>query len=162
VIERMQYPTVRVALVEYLASALDMSPKSLVGDMPYEIAAVKRNGKVMGAVLYTNWRENSIEMSCAGEPGWLTRASIRDLFAYPFFQLDVETVLSLVSRHRKAARQFNKKLGFKELCVIPARKRRDDTFLYGMTRSQCAWITSKPRAEVSRHGQESTQSAQAY
>ena len=59
----------RATLVAYLASKMGTTPAALVGAMPFEVVAVKRDDKPMGAVLYTNLRPPSIEMACAGEPG---------------------------------------------------------------------------------------------
>lgn len=146
-IESAATPEARATLVAYLASKLGVSPQALVGSMPFEIVAVKVGDKPLGAVLYTNMRDHSIEMSCAGEPGWLTRSNLRDLFAYPFKQLGMFTVLTMVTRHNKVARAFNEKLGFTELCVIPCGDKSLDTILYGMTRNQCSWI------ETDKHSQ---------
>lgn len=139
-IESAQSPEERMMLVSYLASKIGVAPAALVGQMPFEIVAVKNGDKAVGAVLYINFRDTSIEMACAGERGWLTKGNLRELFEYPFYRLKVETVLSMVVRRNKEARAFNTKLGFTELCVIPSRMRETDTILYGMTRSQCAWI----------------------
>lgn len=142
----------RATLVAYLASKMGTSPEGLVGQMPFEIVAVRRDGKPMGAVMYINYRQTSIEMACAGEPGWLTRGNLRDLFAYPFLQLKVWTALTLVARSNRIARAFNTKLGFVELCTIPSGRKESDTILYGMTRNQCSWIGDVQHASPVANG----------
>jgi L-amino acid N-acyltransferase YncA len=95
----------------------------------------------MGVVLYNNYRGAQIEMACAGMPGWLTRETLAELFAYPFIQLGCWTVLTGVKRANAKAREFNRKLGFRELCAIPqAPQKTGDTILYCMTRDQCRWL----------------------
>lgn len=162
-IERAATPDARAALVAYLASKMGVTPLDLVGQMPFEVLAAKRDGKPMGAVLYTNNRNNALEMACAGEPGWLSRPNLRDLFAYPFTQLGVFTVLTQVRRSHREARAFNVKLGFTELCTIPTGIRDNDTVLYGMTRDACRWIEtagSKLRINgAAIHGQKGTEGA---
>lgn len=150
-IERASTPEARATLVAYLASKMGTTPFDLVGHMPFEVVATMRNGKATGAVLYYNYRGPSIEMACAGEPGWLTRETIRDAFLYPFVQLGCWTVLTQVARSNTTARKFNQKLGFIELGVIESGpSKSDDVIVYKMTRDRCVWI----RDGVAGHGQE--------
>lgn len=133
----------KVVLAAYLASKLGTTPQALVGQMPFEAGEVVRNGQPIGAVLYTNYRKTSIEFSAAGEPGWMTRATIRQMFAYPFEQLEVITLLALISRINSTARTIAKDLGFIEFCVIPGECRQEDVMLYGMSRDKCAWVQGR-------------------
>jgi hypothetical protein len=134
----------RAVLASYLASKIGATPQELVGHMPFVAARVVRNGQPMGAVLYTNYRKHSIEFSAAGEPGWMTRATIRQMFAYPFEQLKVQTLLALIKRSNAVARTISRDLGFTELCVIPSSDfKADDIILYGMPRDKCPWIEGK-------------------
>ncbi len=144
----------RATLVAYLASKIGTSPADLVGQMPFEVVATTRAGKPVGAVLYINYRGSSVEMACAGEDGWLTPGHLRGLFGFPFQQMGVWTVLTMVKRTNKTAREFNRRLGFTELCVIPGETKDEDAFLHSMTRPQCRWIetaavTPRPPAAYS-------------
>jgi hypothetical protein len=142
VITRANSEDEKLALVAYLASKIGTSPATLVGQMPYEIVATTdRAGKPNGAVMYINWRGSTIEMACAGEPGWLTRAHLAELFRYPFEQMRCWTVLTLVRRRNARARQFNVKVGFTELCVVRnGPDKSEDSILYGMSRPECRWL----------------------
>ncbi|MBL8583801.1 MAG: GNAT family N-acetyltransferase [Rhizobiaceae bacterium] len=132
------------ALVTYLSGKIGLAPVDLVGCSPFEIVGVVRGGDLMGAVLYTRWREKSIEMACAGEPGWLTPAALKDLFAYPFQRLGAYTVLSIVVRRNDRARKFNERLGFKHLGVIESgASKGEDSIIYSMTRPQCRWLEER-------------------
>jgi hypothetical protein len=142
----------KVVLVAYLASKIGTTPQALVGQMPFEAGKVVRNGKPMGAVLYTNYRQHSIEFSAAGEPGWMTRATIRQMFSYPFEQLGVYTLLALIKRSNSTARTISRGLGFGELCVIPAGDfKADDIILYGMARDKCPWIAGRRGTSGRKH-----------
>jgi RimJ/RimL family protein N-acetyltransferase len=137
-------PQQKGALVTYLAGAIGIPPAELVGTMPFEAVGVFREGELAGAVLYTNWRGSSIEMACAGKPGWLTRGDLKELFAYPFKQLGVYVVLSMVTRRNDRARKFNERLGFRHLGVIESGvSKGEDSIIYSMTRPQCRWIEER-------------------
>ncbi len=139
----------KVILAGYLANKMGITASELVGSVPYEIVAVARNGHPIGAVLYINFRHNSIEMACAGEPGWLSRHDLRELFKYPFVQLNCFTIITTVRRANTVAREFNDKLGFKTLGVIESGGHRgDDTIIHTMTRPQCKWLTGADHASV--------------
>lgn len=134
-------PDDKIALLAYLANKIGTAPTALVAQMPFEICGVTIKGKPAGAVLYINYRHNSIEMACAGEGGWLTRGHLRDLFRYPFLQLKCWTVLTMVERGNAKAREFNRKLGFTEKCVLEnGHHKLKDVILHSMTRDQCRWI----------------------
>ena len=133
-------PEERTFLVSYIAAKLKLTPRDVVGDMPFEaIAAVKR-GKVLGVVLYVNFRGPTIEMTCAGEPGWLTREHLRGFFAYPFEQLKVRRVTGIVHRKNKHARSINERLGFKLEGVCKHGFEDGDACVYGMIKQDCRWI----------------------
>lgn len=131
----------KAVLVGYLANKLSITPQALVGQMPFEAAAIIRNGRAVGAVLYTNYRQYSIEMTAAGEPGWLTRADIRNAFFYPFIDLGCWTVLTMINRSNTPSRELNRRLGFTELCVVETGAgKAGDVIMYGMSRNKCAWL----------------------
>jgi len=129
-------------LLAYMARKIGIAPQELVGAMPFEIVAVTRAGRAMGAVLYINFRGQSIEMSSAGNPGWLTRANLREIFAYPFEQLKCLRVWGVARADNTKACRLNEKLGFKRLAEL------EDEFgegehgvLYSMSRRNCRWIS---------------------
>ncbi len=145
----MSTPEEKFILAGYLAHKMGLTARELIGAVPYEIVAVAKRGLPVGAVLYINFRHNSIEMACAGEPGWLTRANLRDLFAYPFMQLGCYTVITTVKRSNSVARKFNDKLGFTTLGVIESGLGRgEDTIVNTMTRPQCKWLTPSDHTAI--------------
>lgn len=140
-----QEPKVRRDLVCYLARKIGSDPLRLVGPTPFEITAIaNRSGEVVGAVYYTNFRGNSIEMGWAGEKGWLTRGNLAAMFGYPFLQLGVQRVWGLVHRHNKPSRALAEKLGCRVVGVADGEYGPgQDAIIYSMTRDACRWIKEK-------------------
>ena len=136
----------RAVLLAYIAGKVGVMPANLIGTLPFQVASVIRDGRPMGAVLYTNFRQYSVEMIVAGEPGWITRAGIRAAFHYPFEVLGVWTVLAMTARNNAASRELQKRIGFTEQGVIPmSRVRSEDMILYSMTRDRCRWLAQHDR-----------------
>jgi hypothetical protein len=134
-------PNERAVIVSYLASKTGTDSQTLIGDMPFAAASIVKAGRPMGAVLYTNFRHYSVEMTAAGEPGWLTRADIRRAFYYPFVDLGAWTVLCLVKRTNAPSRELMRRLGFTEQGVIETGKGKpSDIILYSLTRDKCRWL----------------------
>lgn len=112
----------------------------------FEAIGVVRDGRIIGGVVYTEYREVSvgehdIRMHCAGMPGWLTKATLRAFFSYPFTQLKCVRVTGTVAKANKAARSLNERLGFRnEGCVRNGFGRGRDMIMYGMLRQECRWI----------------------
>ena len=144
-------PDERATLIAYMASKIGSTPVELVGQMPFEIVAVKRNERPMGAVMYYNFRHGLIEMAWAGEAGWLTRGTLQAMFGYPFGQLGCRTVLGIVRRDNHKSRDMAIRIGCKEVGVIDeAFGEKLDGILYSMHRSWCRWVQEQPKARASR------------
>jgi hypothetical protein len=143
-------PESRKHLVTYIADRIGITPDALVGSMPYHVMGAHVGGKLKGAVLYINFRGPSIEISCAGEPGWLTRANIRAIFSYPFEHLKCRRVTAIVASKNKRAIKMNEGVGFIWEGLCRHGFEDDHAVIYGMTRDECRWID---------HGQKSTNAA---
>lgn len=145
----------KMALIAYLASKVGITPAEMIGSMPFDVAAVVRAGRPIGAVLYTNFRGNSIEMTWAGEAGWLTRENLRAIFNYPFEQLGCLVAFASVDLSNSKAIDLLEKLGCKRGAVIPhLYGRNKDGAFYCMAYDKCKWLdrpTSR-RDEFSMNG----------
>ncbi len=130
-----------MAAVAYIAERLCETPEDLIGTMPFEVlTAVGADAKVKGAVLYGNYRNVSIEMTCAGEPGWLTRGNLRVFFGYPFDQLKCRRVTAIVHSANAASQSMCERLGFKREGLCEHGFADGDAVIYGMIKSNCRWI----------------------
>lgn len=112
----------------------------------YEAIGVTKDEIIIGGVIYTEFREiargeHDIRMHCAGEPGWLTRQTLRVFFEYPFVQLACIRVTATVSKANRRARDLNERLGFKiEGCIKDGYGTGKDGLILGMRRQDCRWI----------------------
>lgn len=112
----------------------------------YEALGVVKGNRLIGGVIYCEFREiapgeHDIRMHCSGEPGWLTKATLRVLFGYPFCQLGCIRVTGVVARANKRALDLNRRLGFQiEGCIRDGYGTGKDGLLMGMLRRDCRWI----------------------
>ena len=134
-------PEQEAQLATFVARAIGIELKKLVGDMPYHTLASVRAEKLMGVVLFTSFREQSIEAHVCGKPGWVTRSDLADMFGYPFQHLKVLRVWSVIARNNKPARSFIERLGFRVKCVLDDEfGRGKDGILYAMRQGECRWL----------------------
>lgn len=125
----------------FIAQRIGITAQELVGQMPYITFRVDRAGLPAGALLYTNFRETSIEFAAAGDPGWMTKGTVRQMFEFPFVALGVWNLLAPIRRSNRTAREITKSLGFSELCVLPSGGAKgDDIVLYCMHKDKCRWL----------------------
>jgi len=134
----------RVRVAAWVASRIrDMGTPPL---RDYEAIGVVRDGQLIGGVIYTEYREiapgcHDMRMHCAGDPGWLTRATLRAFFGYPFHQLGCIRVTATVARANRRALDMNRRLGFViEGCIRDGYGPGRDGLLLGMLRRDCRWI----------------------
>ncbi len=112
----------------------------------FEALGVVKDGKLIGGVAYTGYAElpdgtHDMMMSCAGEPGWLTKLSLRVFFSYPFIQLNCSRVTTIAAKSNRKARDLNERLGFThEGTVRGGFGHGRDGILYGMLREECRFI----------------------
>lgn len=102
---------------------------------------LERDGKLVAAVVYDNFRGASICIHVAAEGDhWLTRDFLRAVFSYPFDQLGVRKLIGPVDSDNSEARRFDEHLGFIREAVIEGAAKNGDLFLYTMTRQQCRFL----------------------
>ena len=109
------------------------------------IARYSASDKLMGGVLYTDFRVGSVAMHWAGFfPNWVSRALIWLAFDYPFRQLGVDKVFGLTPESNITARNTALRFGFKIEHIIDDVFRRPDGFnslyILGMYKKDCKWL----------------------
>ena len=102
------------------------------------------DGQLIGGVVYDNYRGHDVEMSCAGQPGWLDRWLIKRFFEYPFVHLGCCRVTALVRETNEHALDFDKRLGFKvegfhEDGYAPG----EGMYSLGMLKRNCRWFDGR-------------------
>ncbi len=73
-------------------------------------------------------------------PELVTRGMVRETFEYPFIVCDCNAVLALVDSKNEAALNFDTKLGFKQIAVVPDGGTEGDLIVLQMLRSECRWL----------------------
>ena len=129
---------------------------SKIRDMPafnskeFEAIGVVRDGQLIGGVLYAHYSglpdgTFDIHMSCAGEGPWLTKATLRAFFEYPFKQLNCSRVTTLAAKCNRKSRDLTERLGFAHEGTVRGafgtfNGVRRDGILFGLLRDDCKWI----------------------
>lgn len=99
------------------------------------------DGKLIGGVVYTNYRGCDIEMIAAADsPRWITRAHLDAFFGYPFRQLQCLRVSAITERRNHKARDFIERIGFRLEGSHPRAMDGRTALSYGMVREDCRWI----------------------
>jgi hypothetical protein len=73
-------------------------------------------------------------------PRAVSRAMVREAFAFPFNACGCNVVIGLVDSTNEAALRLDKHLGFREVHRIPDGGRDADLIVLQMLRSDCRWL----------------------
>lgn len=119
---------------------------------PYTSLGIVRDGRIVAGVVYYDYRKTDMMMAvAASDPRWLSRSMLREIFDYPFRQMNCQRVSAVIDRRNKRARKLVEGVGFRMEGVLrKALKHNRDAILYGMTKDECKWI--QPRR--TQHGKE--------
>lgn len=104
------------------------------------VLGIERDGRIVGAVAYTDFNGASMAMHCAGKGAWLSRRVLEHLFHYPFVVAGCKTVIATVPSDNARALSLNARLGFKELARVPDADPDGDIVIMAMRRAECRWI----------------------
>jgi len=116
-----------------------------------------KDGKIIGGVVYHNYRPPSIEMSIATiDPRWCTRKVLEQCFTYPFIQLGVKRITTLVDATNQPVRAFNERIGFVHEATLRDALHDGDAALFRMLPEECKWIVARKK-----HGQRFIESAES-
>lgn len=131
----------RETLLQYLVAKLDVPKEILVGNMPFSAFAIVRGDHGLGAILCTNYRQTSVEIAWAGDPGWITRGDMRTVFRRIFDEMGCLRAWGVVRRDNGPSRNLARRMGCREVGILeneygPGK----DGVLYSMTRAACQWL----------------------
>jgi RimJ/RimL family protein N-acetyltransferase len=105
------------------------------------IGVTSDSGIPIGAVVYHDYRDKGVQLSCASDsPRWLSKSVLNSIFKYPFEQLECMRVTALAPSRNSHTRKFLEKLGFVQEGVMRKGFLEDDCVVYGMLRDECEWI----------------------
>ena len=105
------------------------------------------DGMVVCAAGFDRWTPNSCETHLwIRKPGDLTRYFIREVFHYLFVTCNLGLVIGITPCNNVAAIRFNKKLGWKTVCVLEdAYVAGTNTAIQVIRREECRWINQDER-----------------
>lgn len=106
---------------------------------PCTAIGVVKGGRLVGGVVYHEYRQHDIRVSIAFEgAGFIPW---RLLFSYPFNDLKCTRITSMIDKRNKKSRALCERLGFKMEGVHPRGVDGKATAVsYGMLRENCRWI----------------------
>lgn len=117
-----------------LGAALSAVADWVAGQLGYELgfannhAAMGFGEPLHAGVVFHNWNPGAgvIELSAASSRrNWLTKARLREIFGYPFNQLECQMVYARASVHNHRVRRIWGALGAEEY-TIPRLRGRDE------------------------------------
>lgn len=113
---------------------------------------VVRRGKLVGGVVFNNYRGFDIHMSAAFDSkSWALPQTIRALCEYPFKELKCVRVTAMTGRKNKKARKVLSVLGFREVGVAHrGLDGREDAFIFELLKENCKWLKDKDHGLVSK------------
>lgn len=103
----------------------------------------------VAGIVFNNFRETDVEVSCAGETPAAWRPGVCSaIFKYIFEQLGCVRCTSITTKANKKARAFLEALGFQlEGNVRLGYDGRRDALIYGLLRSECRFLAGESERE---------------
>ena len=109
---------------------------------PAKAIGVARDGKLIAALVYMNYRKTNIEICLAADdPRWCRKGVLAALFAYPFVQLGLRRITAIIPASNEQSLRITRGMGFVEEgrheCLFP----NDDAGIsFRMLREECRWL----------------------
>lgn len=112
---------------------------------------VEHKGALVAGIVFHDWQPEHgvIEVSAAGNPGWVTREVMRVALSYVFDGLGCQAVIAKTAADNEAVRRIGQTLGAAEH-VIPRLRGRDQAAVIYVLTSE-AWASSRFNTR-DRHG----------
>ncbi len=100
---------------------------------------VRGLGNGTAAILFDQWTPNSVCVhSYIPEPRYLTKGFLREIFRYPFSNVD--WILGITPGDNKKALEFNQRIGFHRVYVLPSGFDKGiDTVMQAMHHTGCKY-----------------------
>ncbi len=122
-----------LAFISKLTGTKDFGPCKTIAFLDDTLLAV---------VLYNGLDESNIGMSVASTtPKWCTRQVLKVCFGFPFIQLDLRRVTSLVRVSNTKSRSLVERLGFiLEGEMEQYYENGESAMIYGLLKDDCRWL----------------------
>jgi len=110
---------------------------------------VERDGKIICAAVYHDYRDGQIEASIAASSRrWANRSVLHALFAYPFNQVGAHRLLVTCNEANEKAMKMNSQLGFIQEGRLRQMYAPHDAVIWGMLKDECKWIKEKSNGKI--------------
>jgi hypothetical protein len=96
-------------------------------------------GTDKGAVAFTNYDGDNVELHMAGERGWLTPVLLRSVWAYVWDVLECTRVTARVREDRETALRIDLRLGFKVEGYMRQADQGLGVWILGMLKEECRY-----------------------
>lgn len=126
-------------LSEWLLRKIKLEPTSLL----VCLGNVNEEGVIRGVVGYDLFNGASAVAHVAGEGNWITKEFLFKAFDYPFNACNLKVLFGIVPSGNKEALEFDKRLGFSELHVVPDAHPDGALHFLQMRKEQCPWLRMK-------------------
>ncbi len=109
-------------------------------------------GTDKGAVAFTGYDGENVQLHMAGGRGWLTPTLLRSVWAYVWGQLDCTRCTAFVREDRTTALEIDLRLGFKVEGYMRRAEQGLGVFVLGMLREECRYGQAKaPENQCTEH-----------
>jgi len=123
---------------EYLQFVTEMTGTKNFGPCK-TIAFINDHG--LAVVLYNGQDEKNIGMSiAASDPRFCTRKMIQVAFGFPFLQLGMNRVTSIIRESNERSIRLCVGMGFTHEGVLRGYYGDEDALVFGLLKSECIWI----------------------
>lgn len=109
---------------------------------PFRTAAFIRGGRVVGAIMMTNYRVYDAELTIvADEKPFIGLQGMREITNWTFNEAGLKRVTCRIDVNNRKSRKFAEKAGFRlEGIMRLGLDGENDAAIYGMTRQDCFWL----------------------
>ena len=116
---------------------------------PSTAIGVERDGKIICAAVYHDYRDGQIEASIAASSRrWANRSVLHALFAYPFNQVGAHRLLVTCNEANEKAMKMNSQLGFTQEGRLRQMYDPHDAVIWGMLKDECKWIKGQNNGQI--------------
>lgn len=108
---------------------------------------VMSGAEIRGVVVYDTFSacDCSIHAASDGTGRWLSREALIHFFAYPFIQLKLRRLTSIVAAKNVHSASFTQKCGFTQEGYCKNAMPDDDIIIFGLLREHCRYIPQEHR-----------------
>ncbi len=131
-----------------IAIATREKPRNRASDVfgLYRAVAVVSDTEFLAGIVWYNYRPDykTIEVAIAAENGrWCAKGVLKDIFSYPFLQMNCRRISAVIARNNRPAIKLCKGLGFVHEGTHRKMLGRNDGFSFGLLKENCKWIKEK-------------------